>query len=330
VKQRPEKWLVSVLALLLLAVPFCLADDEPAEEDRKIDKTVLESPDPDLPEFDQEAIIAEQRARLAPIRKQIRRRVYLAESDHFLLFADLDVRVRRAILRWLEELRSKTISQLRLPAGARLWDGKCLVVVFAKQESLAAYAEAFDDHKLGRSRGYFVMESRRPDEPRLVHIATYQPIEGGNEALREVLVHETTHAIIELYRKSVALPRWVHEGLAEYMTVLIDLSLQESKQSRAYQRASANPYLGLGDIWTRQFPSSDPEAYSISFSLIQCLYNINPDGVLNFVVLLKAGYEPEKALGEAYRGLNYTELQRRWKIFCLRHYVPKQRGAKRP
>ncbi len=329
-KQRREKWLISILALLLLAVPFCLAEDEPAEEDRKIDKTVLESPDPDLPEFDQAAIIAEQRARLAPIRKQIRRRVYLAESDHFLLFADLDVRVRRAILRWLEELRSKTISQLRLPAGARLWDGKCLVVVFASQESLAAYAEAFDDHKLGRSRGYFVMESSRPDEPRLVHIATYQPIKGGNEALREVLVHETTHAIIQLYRKSVALPLWVHEGLAEYMTVLMDFSLQESKQSRAYQWASANPYVPLGDIWTRQFPASDLAAYSISFSLIQCLYNINPDSVLNFVVLLKAGYEPEKALGEAYRGLDYAELERRWKIFCLRHYVPKQRGAKRP
>jgi len=328
-KRWTRQWLMLILALSLLAAPFCLADDQAAEDERKIDKTVLESSDPDLPQFDQEAIIAEQRARLAPIRKQIRRRVYAAESDHFLLFADLDVRVRRAILRWLEELRSKTISQLRLPAGARLWDGKCLVVVFAEQESLAAYAEAFDDHKLGRSRGYFVMESRRSDEPRLVHIATYQPIKGGNEALREILVHETTHAIIQLYRKSATLPLWVHEGLAEYMTVLMDLSLQETKQSRAYQRASANPYLGLGNIWTRRFPASDLEAYSISFSLIQCLYNINPDGVLNFVVLLKAGMEPEKALGQAYRGLNYAELQRRWKIFCLKHYVPKQRDPKR-
>ena len=327
-KRWTRQWLMLILALSLLVAPFCLADDQAAEDERKIDKTVLESPDPDLPEFDQEVIIAEQRTRLAPIRKQIRRRVYSAESDHFLLFADLDVRVRRAILRWLEELRSKTISQLGLPAGARLWDGKCLVVVFAKQESLAAYAEAFDDHNLGKSRGYFVMESRRSNEPRLVHIATYQPIQGGNEALREILVHETTHAIIQLYRKSATLPLWVHEGLAEYMTVLMDLSLQETKQSRAYQRASANPYLGLGDIWTRRFPASDLEAYSISFSLIQCLYNINPNGVLNFVVLLKAGMEPEKALGEAYRGLNYAELQRRWKIFCLKHYVPKQRDSK--
>ena len=329
-KRWTRQWLMLILALSLLVAPFCLAEDQATEDDQKIDKTVLESPDPDLPEFDQEAIITEQRARLAPIRKQVQRRVYSAESDHFLLFADLDVRVRRAILRWLEELRSKTINQLRLPAGARLWDGKCLVVVFASQESLALYAESFDNHKLGRSRGYFIMESRRSDEPRLVHIATYQPIQGGNEALREILVHETMHAIIQLYRKSVRLPLWVHEGLAEYMTVLMDRSLQETKQRRAYKRASAAPFLGLNDLWARQFSASDLEAYSLSFSLIQCLYDINPDGVLNFVVLLKAGYEPEKALGEAYRGMDYAELQRRWKIFCLKNYVPRQNGRTKP
>ncbi|NIA22507.1 MAG: hypothetical protein GWP05_11220, partial [Anaerolineaceae bacterium] len=138
------------------------------------------------------------------------------------------------------------------------------------------------------------------------------------------------HAIIQLYRKSVMLPLWVHEGLAEYMTVQMDPSLQATKQKRAYERARAIPFLGLNDLWTGKFPASDLEAYSISFSLIQCLYDINPDGVLNFVVLLKAGYEPEKALGEAYRGMDYAELQRRWKIFCLKNYVPRQRGRTRP
>ncbi|MBN2581860.1 MAG: hypothetical protein JXL80_02250 [Planctomycetes bacterium] len=320
----PIVW--SLAALAVLAVP-CAAEQG---TESQIDRTVLESPDPDLPAFDQEAILAEQRARLEPIRQKVNVKAYAAESDHFLLIADLDVRVRGAILRWLEELRDKTISHLRLPAGARLWDGKCVVVVFAEHDSLVTYAKLFDDHSVGRSRGYFVMEARRGDEPRLVHIATFQPLRGGHEALREVLVHETTHAIIQLYRKSTRLPLWVNEGLAEYMTVAMDANLQESKQSRSYQRASANPYVPLGDFWTREFPASDLEGYSLSFSLVQCLLDIDPDGVMNFVVLLKAGMEPEQALGEAYRGMTYSELERRWKIFCLKRYIPRDDRNRRP
>ncbi len=317
----------SLRRILIIWAALAVVSDVPivsgGAEPERIDRTVLESPDPDLPQFDQEAILTEQRARLEPIRREVNVKAYAAESDHFLLIADLDVRVRGAILRWLEELRSKTISHLRLPAGARLWDGKCLVVVFAAQESLVAYAKTFDNHDVGRSRGYFVLEARRSDEPRLVHIATFQPVQGGNEALREVLVHETTHAIIQLYRKSVKLPLWVHEGLAEYMTVAMDPNLQESKQSRSYQRASANPYVPLGDFWTRDFPASDLDGYSISFSLIQCLLSIKPEGVMNFVVLMKAGMEPEQALSEAFQGLTYAELERRWRIFCLKTYLPK-------
>jgi hypothetical protein len=308
----------------VLALGWALpAAADPAATPRQLDRTVLESSDPDLPQFDQEAVLAGQRARLDLIRREVNVRAYLAESDNFLLIADLDVRVRGAILRWLEELRSKAISHLRLPAGARLWDGKCVVVVFAEQESLATYARAFDNHEVGRSRGYFVLEARRTDEPRLVHIATFQPIQGGNEALREVLVHETTHAIIQLYRKSVRLPLWVHEGLAEYMTVAVDPTLQETKQKRAYERAAASPYEPLGDFWTRDFPASDLEGYSLSFSLIQCMLDIRPEGVMDFVVLIKAGMEPEHALAEAFRGMTFAELERRWKLYCLKNYVPR-------
>lgn len=313
-------------ACLLLGAAMLWAADENASAETETAAAQPASDDQpkedELPQFDQAAILSQQLERLDDVKEKLQLVMYSGESDHFLLFSDLDSRVRRAILIWLEDLRSKLISQLGVDPGVRLWDGKCMVVVFAKQESLAAYAATFDNHQTKWPRGYFVLEARRSKDPRLVHIAAYQPDAGGNEALREVLVHETTHAIIELYQKSAPLPLWVHEGLAEYMTVLIDPTLRPRKQNEAFRLATAEPYQSVRDVFTRNFSAADTAAYSVSMSLIECLYAIDPHGVLAFVELLKQGVEPEEALGQAYPGLNYDELERRWRRFCMKAYRP--------
>lgn len=312
-----------------------LAEPSPEEEAALIEATVLEAPqDPDdakdLPEFDQAAIVSKQRARLGTIKTTLRLRMVASESDHFLLFSDLNTQVRQAILIWLEELRTKLITQLGVDPAVRLWDGKCVAVVFAKQEFLAAFAGSFDNHHLQRPRGYFVLEGRRPNAPRLVHIAAYQPLRGGNRALREVLVHETTHAIVELYQRSAPLPLWVHEGLAEYMTLLMDPTLRATKQAPAFKVATAIPYTSIEPVFASVFPSSNIAAYSVSMSLVECLYAIKPAGVLHFVELLKQGVDPDDALAQAYDGLDTKELERRWKTFCMRFYRPAVQDAVAP
>ena len=320
--------LLSIGVLALVALLALAAEEAPsADKDEPAEATVLEAPHDEpkteqLPEFDQEAIVSQQRARLGKIKRDLRLVMYPAESAHFLLFSDLDSRVRNAVLIWLEGLRSKVITELGLDAKERLWDGKCLAVVFTRQEFLAAFAAKFDHHDVKRPRGYFVLEGRRANEPRLVHIAAYQPIRGGNQALREVLIHETTHAIVELYKTSAPLPLWVHEGLAEYMTVLMDPTLRPRKQAPAFEAATADPYVSIRSIFTRKFPASDITAYSVSMSLVECLHRIEPAGVLRFVELMKKGVEPEEALGQAYPGLDHAELEHRWRRFCMKFYRP--------
>jgi len=320
------------LAAATLGAPAALADDESAAQDQPAgqpaEATVLEAPEapaPDddaLPEFDQDEIMGKQRARLETIKQELRLVMVTSESEHFMLFSDLSTPVRNAILIWLEDLRSKVITQLDVSDKERLWDGKCLVVVFAKQEFLAAFAGKFDNHHVRRPRGYFVLEARRPREPRLVHIAAYQPLKGGNQTLREVLVHETTHAIVELYRKSAPLPLWVHEGLAEYMTLLVDPALRATKQKAAFEVATANPYASIRDLFTRNFPASDLAAYSVSMSLVECMHSVDAGGVMRFVELMKEGKPPKEALGLAYPGMTYDDLERRWRTFVLRRYRP--------
>jgi len=325
--------LMLTIAAAALVGPAVLAveDSATAKDDQAVQgagATVLEAPleaaedDDALPEFDQAKIIAGQRARIETIKHQLQLVVVRSESEHFMLFSDLTTPVRNAILIWLEDLRSKVVTQLGVNPKERLWDGKCLVVVFAKQEFLASFAGKFDNHHTKRPRGYFVLEARRSKDPRLVHIAAYQPLKGGNEALREVLVHETTHAIVEVYRKSAPLPLWVHEGLAEYMTVLVDPTLRPAKQARAFEAAAADPYVSIRRLFTRRFPASDLAAYSISMSLVECLHSVDAGGVMRFVELMKEGKPSEEALGRAYAGMTYDDLERRWRTFVLRRYRP--------
>ncbi len=309
--------------ILLLAVAGT-ADEKSREEapaaksETSASGTSAESRSP----FDQRALVENQHERLEEIRHGLDLFLRSAESEHFLLFTDLSSEVRRAILRWLEDLRTKLIQRLGLEEERRLWDGKCLAIVFAEQKSLKRFAEAFDDHHVERPRGYFVLERRRADGPRLVHIATFQPVRGGNQALREILVHETTHAIVELYRHPTPLPLWLHEGLAECMTVVMDPTLRPRKQARAYEAATKNPHASIQDVFEAKFPPSDLAAYSISMGLVECLYAMDDGAMLEFISLLKDGVEPEAALGRAYPGLDYPELERRWRRFCARAYKP--------
>jgi len=318
--------LVAGGALVVGAADETTPQDDPAGQ--PVGATVLEAPlepveqEDTLPEFDQDEIIRTQRKRLGKIKHELQLVMVTSESEHFMLFSDLDSRVRNAILIWLEDLRSKVITHLGVGPEERLWDGKCLAVVFARQEFLATFARRFDDHHVRRPRGYFVLEARRRKDPRLVHIAAYQPLKGGNQALREVLVHETTHAIVELYRKSAPLPLWVHEGLAEYMTLLVDPTLRPTKQAGAFKAATAMPYESIADLFTRDFPASDLTAYSVSMALVECLHRMQPGGVMRFVELLKEGKAPEEALALAYSGLTYDDLERRWRRFVMRHYRP--------
>jgi len=287
-------------------------------------KTPGAAEDPDdaenLPEFDQAEIVRGQLARLEKIRQELQLTLVTSESDHFIVFSDLDTQVRRAILTWLEDVRTKLSERLGLDAKARLWDGKCLVLVFAKQEYLVKYARSFDNYETQRPRGYFVLESRTAKGPRLVHIAAYQPVPGGNEALQEVLVHETTHAIVELYRKSTHLPLWIHEGLAEYMTTVLNPALRMKKGAEAVRIAGAVPYKSIRDLFVSKFNATNLAAYSLSVTLVDYLQSVDASGVMKMVSAIKDGVDAETALGQAYPGLTYEELEKRWQRYVLRNY----------
>jgi len=283
---------------------------------------VAEEALPPLPQVDQAAIVQSQFDRLGEMRRKLQVALVAKESNNFILFSDLDPKMRNAILVWLEDLRTKLMKRLAIPAAQRLWDGKCLVVVFAQQDALDSFARRFDQHMVTHSRGYFVLEARQAVGPRLVHIATYQPAEGGIEHFRDVLVHESTHALVEMYRDSVTLPLWVHEGLAEYMTVEIDPGLRADKEVPAYQRAGTAPYVSIQRVLTEPFGPSDVQAYEVSMSLIDYLTARDPDGVRRFLDLMKDGTPGEEALGQAYPGLNYKVLEQRWRNWCLRCYAP--------
>ena len=87
-------------------------------------------------------------------------------------------------------------------------------------------------------------------------------------------------------------------------------------------RGWTSPYVSIEDVLANPFPPSDIEAYAVSMSLIDYLTARDPSGVRRFLDIMKDGTPGEEALGQAYPGLDYQELEKRWRGWCLKWYAP--------
>jgi len=130
---------------------------------------------------------------------------------------------------------------------------------------------------------------------------------------QELFAHEGTHAFFQLYKKPVDLPLWLHEGLAEFMTVVNDKGLRSQKQSWA--KVYAQRGTPIGGILTRQAAQGlqYPE-YNVSYTLVDFLVAAGRAKFKKFVDNLKDGKDQETALKDAY-GWTLDDLQRRWRVY---------------
>ncbi|HUS46284.1 MAG TPA: hypothetical protein VM219_09720 [Phycisphaerae bacterium] len=336
--------LAGLFALLgLWAWPCCAADDPPeegeeaGEEGKEEDETtggkdervIVETEEHRfepwrLPKnwrnedgsFNQEAIVTQQTRRLKVLNQELLAAFQLVETKHYLIFSNADPRVTALFVRWCEALYKNLGQQFGIPATERVWDGKCVLMIFGTRSLFERHAREFDSFGAEGAGAYFAPESRSPDNPQLVHICI--PLGTGDlKWLQEVLAHEGTHAFFQLYRKSVDLPRWLHEGLAEYMTVVNNKDLRREKQKYAIQHAQHGSSI-------RNLLKRDPRfgisylEYNISYTLVEFLLRAGKEKFKTFVHALKDGKEPETALKEAY-GWSFLELEHRWRIYVTKY-----------
>jgi hypothetical protein len=158
--------------------------------------------------------------------------------------------------------------------------------------------------------------------PQLVHIC--MPVsDRGVRLNQEIFAHETTHAFLQMYRRPAPVPRWLHEGLAVYMTVVNDPALRPLKTAPAVAAARAGASL---DRLLAAVTGDDLkiQEYSVAFTLVDYLQQAGKPKFKQFVLLLKEGKDQPTALKTAY-GFDADGLSKRWRAFLLAESGPKRR-----
>jgi len=271
--------------------------------------------------FNQPAIVAQQKMRLDEINQRLTARMRLVETPHYLVFSDADDAMTALFVKWCEALYANLCRHFGIGPNEKTWDGKCILLVFNSRTLFQQYAKIFDGNDASRAGAYFAWEQRPLNQPQLVHICI--PLDTRDtRRLQELFAHEGTHAFFQLYRRVANLPLWLHEGLAEFMTVVNDKSLAAQKQQwsirLARQGTSIRPILEVPSGQGFVLP-----AYSVSYTLVDFLLTASRAKFKKFITLLKDGKPQEEALQETY-GFGLAELERRWYVFVL-EYLPQRR-----
>jgi len=269
--------------------------------------------------IDQKAIVAHQKKRLETINKALGIDLHLAETPHYLIFSDAGRTVSMNFLRWSEALYRNLLKQFGLSGSEKVWDGKCVLILFRNRRHFEAYAKRFDGMTAAaRAGAYFGIEAHGQGFPSLTHIC--MPVDTEDpRRLQELFAHEGTHAFFELYKTQGHLPLWLHEGLAEYMTTVNDKALRPQKWEPAERIARSGRSIRaifqapMGGLLTLG-------QYRVALTLVDFLLAAGRRNFRTFVENLKDGMPQEEALRKAY-GFDLNDLERRWRIY-VRHASP--------
>jgi len=265
--------------------------------------------------FNQAALVREQKKRLAAVNAELRVHLRLVETPHYLLFSDADSSTTARYRAWSEALYGSLLKQFGLPERTRVWDGKCIVILFRRRRAFERYATRFDGHDARRAGAYFAVEDHGPGLPHLVHICF--PLDTGDlRRQQELFAHEGTHAFFELYKAPGRLPLWLHEGLAEYMTTVNDAALRAAKWSAAVRAAAAGR--SIAPLFKAKAGEGlSLQQYRVALALVDFLLAEGRPTFKAFVDALKDGNEQEAALRKAY-GFGLADLERRWRTYVRR------------
>ena len=266
--------------------------------------------------INQTALVAHQKRRLGVINEKLGVRLRMSETRHYLVFSDADSAVATRFRNWSEALYGNLLKHFGLPERARVWDGKCVVILFGRRRTFERYAKVFDGHDASRAGAYFAVEDHGPGRPNLVHMC-FPSDSGDVRRQQELFAHEGTHAFFELYKTPGRLPLWLHEGLAEYMTTVNDRALRAMKWPPAVRAAAAKkPISGL--FAAKAGESLSLEQYRVALTLVDFLLEQGRPKFKAFVDALKDGKEQETALQQAY-GFDLADLARRWREHLRSH-----------
>jgi hypothetical protein len=237
----------------------------------------------------------------------------IVETAHFYCFANIKEEKHRQIAqKWNEELFYDRVSRMLMHKdGDKLWNNKCPIYYFEKFSQFQKFAAVIDHSPgSGNSGGYFSADGR--DVHVCIPFMTEQLGEkGADHSAQNTVVHEGTHAFLQLTGEDVPLSRWLHEGLAQFMEFWVEKEQTEHQTYGAERQRRSTDLVRLlkqvgvptwKEMQQRPAGGMDLEGYAFAWSKLEFLYRSFPDHqcLPRMIKAIKAGKSEEEAMQQAF------------------------------
>jgi len=206
------------------------------------------------------------------------------ETDHFLLYTDLPADEARRWSRRLDRMYAKLLEILAMPRDARLFNGKCVIFVFADRGRFVEFESAAFGFAARRVAG--VCHQRGPD----VFVSFYR-MEDETRFI-SVLVHETVHAFMYRYRTPVNLPTWANEGLADYVAAHVNPKSREQEDHWLQARRFVESGGDVCEIMRQDYSDGTwftKDSYPVSHMLVHYMLRDRPEAFRKWIDDVKSG-----------------------------------------
>lgn len=272
---------------------------------------------PATPEQNAAAIEAAKK-RAAEVAERLEVKFATIESDHFIIFTDWDPAEHQFIKDNCEHAYVLVARQFQQKPKDNIFIGKLPMYMFERQSTFQQFAIEADGFAAGNSvLGYFAGNSEG-----VGHMAMWKPrraVAGGNDAARReaerrwgrTLIHEFVHAFINRYRSNGSIPRWLNEGIAEY------ISEGELPTPGYFTNARELAWQAHSDISALWDDDHMPSGYyyPVMMSLVKLLAEEKPKAFINYFNDIKDGMDPEDALRKHY-GVSYAQFEETWRLYA--------------
>lgn len=238
----------------------------------------------------------------AKARSTITPTMHLIETDHFLIFSAWSKGNDASLKSICERMYRAMCKQFDIPSTENIWAGKCPIYIFWETRDYNLFTTTVDGRKMVTAGGYtaqrgafsYIVLNRCPTRTRFY----------------EVLVHEATHAFLGRYRSNRVVPRWLNEGLAEYMAAtLVPNSSAATKYVQSTQVALSRNVDVAHVIKGVALNNFD---YGIVQSIVRFLIARDRKAFIKLIRLIKDGKPEAAALHEAYK-LTHAAMLTEWR-----------------
>ena len=224
------------------------------------------------------------------------------ERDLFLIVTDIPPERGDVYFQYLDQLYEDMCNSFGVPVGTNLWQGKCVVCAFQDRAKFVR----FEVEMMKTSRESASMSGGlcHGGDDRIVISLFKGDLPDARFAY--VLVHETSHGIVNRYLSDAQIPSWLNEGMALWIGAMIVKEDKDTLQSSLEESiATLRQKQSLDGMF--EIEQIHGKYYGASAAIVDMLLNKKKGAFRKFFIDLKNGYSQEEALQRSF-GITFQQL----------------------